>query len=488
VNRLVVVENTAHWPLRLEGAQVVSARHYLTDPRYAALRPATVFNVCRHYGYQSLGYYVSLLAAARGHRPLPSVETLQDLRLAPVVRVLAADLEEEVQRALRPLRSRRFELSVYFGRNLARRYERLSRALFDLFPAPFLRASFLREREWKLQTVRPVATSEIPEAHRDFVMRQAREYFAHPRRRRRAPSYRYDLAILRDPSELNSPSNDTAIRKFLRAARDAGLDAEIIGREDHHAVAEFDALFLRETTSVNHHTYRMARRAAAEGLVVIDDPESIVRCTNKVFQAELFARHGVPSPETLVVHEGNADEVRRRLGFPCVLKRPDSSFSQGVVRVGSAEDLEEALRRFFADSQLVVAQRYVPSAFDWRIGVLAGRALYACRYHMAPGHWQIVRTDGEKGRRFGLVEAVPLAAAPRGAVAMAERIASLIGEGLYGVDVKELDARFLVMEVNDNPSLDAGCEDGVLGDALYAAIMGHFRERLDARGRRTASR
>ena len=47
-----------------------------------------VFNLCRTYRYQTLGYYVSLLAAARGHRPLPTVATLQDLRSHTVVRIV----------------------------------------------------------------------------------------------------------------------------------------------------------------------------------------------------------------------------------------------------------------------------------------------------------------------------------------------------------------------------------------------------------------
>ena len=60
--------------------------------------------------------------------------------------------------------------------------------------------------------------------------------------------------------------------------------------------------------------------------------------------------------------------------------------------------------------------------------------------------------------------------------------ARLIGDGLYGVDLKVVDGRALLIEVNDNPNLDAGCEDAVLKDDLYLAIMRHFRARLDARG------
>jgi len=90
--RLIVLENPANWNLEVENAEVVAARDYLTDPRYSERRRAKVFNLCRTYGYQTTGYYVSLLAEARGHRPLPSVATLQDLRFTPVVRVVAEDV------------------------------------------------------------------------------------------------------------------------------------------------------------------------------------------------------------------------------------------------------------------------------------------------------------------------------------------------------------------------------------------------------------
>ena len=483
---LVVVENVARWPLRLEGAEVVSARSYLVDPAHADRKGVRVFNLCRTYGYQTVGYYVSLLAAARGHRPLPSVETLQDLRLSPIVRIASEDMEALIARSLGRLKSDRFELSVYFGRNLAKQYDALSQAIFNQFPAPFLRASFLcEEGAWRLHSLRPIATSEISESHREFVIEQAEEHFG---RRHRAPRprhhYRYDLAILAETEADDAPSDDRAIRKFVKAAQKLDIDAELITRDDYGRIAEFDALFIRETTAVDHHTYRFARRAEAEGLVVVDDPESILRCSNKVYQAELFARHGVASPKTMVVHEGNIDEVPRQVGLPCVLKRPDSSFSQGVVKVELESELRERIERYLVDSELVIAQEFTPSSFDWRVGVLGRTGLFACRYHMARGHWQVIATEGTGARRYGKVEAVALEAAPPAAVALAVRAAELIGDGLYGVDVKQVNGRFLVMEVNDNPNVESGYEDAVLGDGLYLSIMSWFRQRLDGRGAR----
>jgi glutathione synthase/RimK-type ligase-like ATP-grasp enzyme len=481
---ILVIENTRRWPLRLEGAEVVSARDYLVSDRWSGRRGLRVYNLCRTYSYQTLGYYVSLLAAARGHRPIPTVETLQDLRLAPVVRLVSEQLEERIQRSLSRLKGSRFDLSVYLGRNLARRYDALARALHDQFQVPLLRASFeKRGREWRLASVRPIATSEIPDSHRTFVIEQAEQHFGRrPRPSRARRTFRYDLAILAAHEAVDSPSDAKALRRFVRAAQDRAIDAQLIGYDDAADAAEFDALFIRETTYVNHPTYRLSRRAASEGLVVIDDPVSILRCTNKVFLVELFARKGVPHPPTLVVHADNVDAVADAVGLPCVLKRPDSSFSRGVVRVDSPGDLRARVSEFLRDSELVVAQAFTPSTFDWRIGVLGGEALFACRYHMARGHWQIVATGTSGRRRYGRVEALPLDRAPAEAIELAARSARLVGDGFYGVDIKETDGRFLVMEVNDNPNVDAGYEDAVLGDRLYLAVMDWFRQRLDARG------
>ena len=480
---LVVVENPKRWPFDMEGVEVVPARAYLVEPRYADMKRVTVFNVCRRYGYQSVGYYVSLLAAARGHRPLPSVATLQSLTMSPILRIASEDLDDLMQKALAQIRSEEFSLSVYFGKNVARRYDRLSRALFNQFPAPFLRARFAWEEEkWRLSGVRAIAAAEIPESHQEFVVQRAREYFDRPTRIvSRSPDTRYDMAVLWSENDPHPPSNERGIRRLTRAAARQGIGVEIIGPDDYGRLAEFDALFIRETTAVNHHTFRFAQRAVAEGLVVLDDPESIIRCGNKVYQAELFERHKVPAPRTIVVHEGNVGEVAARVGLPCVLKKPDGSFSAGVAKVESQPELYERLDTLFDQSELVVAQEWTPSAFDWRVGVLDGQPLYVCRYHMAKGHWQIIHQQGS-GTSYGNVEPVAIEATPKAVLEVAVKAARLIGDGLYGVDLKEVNGRVVVMEVNDNPNLDGGYEDGILKEQLWDELIRWFRVRLDRRG------
>lgn len=466
---------------KLPGIEVVSAQEYLNSARFAAMKRATICNLCRSNGYQTVGYYVSLLAAARGHRPLPSVTTLQDLKLSAILKIASADLQQRLQKLLGPLKSEHFVLSIYFGRNLAAKYDRLCRAIFNHFPAPFLRAEFELSDVWRLVSVKSISTQDIPDSHREFVAEEAKRFFSR-RPTQSVQQPRYGLAILTDPSEVNAPSDEKALSRFARAAAKLKMQTTFIGRDDYGRLAEFDALFIRVTTSVNHYTYRFARRAAAEGLVVIDDPESIERCTNKVYQAELFRRHSIPMPKTVLVHKGNAEEVGNTLGYPVVLKQPDSSFSAGVVRADDAGRLGQELKRLLAKSELVVAQEYVPSAFDWRVGILDGEPLYVCRYYMARGHWQIQHVQDETKRSYGKTETLSPEQAPAHVVDLALRAANHVGRGLYGVDVKEVEGRALVIEINDNPSIDAGYEDAASKDALYDAVMRCFYQRLERRG------
>jgi glutathione synthase/RimK-type ligase-like ATP-grasp enzyme len=486
---LVVVDSLKLWQehlpaLAVDSIEAVPARRYITDSRFATLPRAKVLNLCRSYRYQTFGYYVSLLATARGHRPLPSIDTIQDLKLTPLIRLAASELSDQVGRALAGSAESRIEATIHFGRTTDPRLHRVSAAIFGRFPAPFLRAVFTRNGVWSLESLRILGSGEVVDGERAFAVEQARRFLAKPPRPRRGPQpTRFELAILRDDKEPRPPSNERAIRRFLHAAGELGASAEVIGRDDYGRLAEFDALFIRETTAVNHHTYRFSRRAAAEGLVVIDDPESIVRCGNKVYLAELLSRHRIATPRTIVISRETAGSVAAELGFPVVIKQPDSAFSMGVVKYDSAEAFDAAVPQLFDSSDLLIAQAFTPTEFDWRIGVLDGQPLFACRYFMAKRHWQIVKHTGPR-MEPGTAETLPVDRAPSAVVGLAVRAARLIGDGLYGVDLKVVDGRPMVIEINDNPNIDAGIEDAVLGDFLYERILRLLSDRVETMRRR----
>jgi len=479
---LVVVDNPKHWPLDIQNVEVVQARKYITEDAFTRLGEARVFNLCRSYKYQSTGYYVSLLAAARGHKPIPDVSTIRDLQFPSIVRLASETLEEEIEKCLNDHKGTTFTLSIYFGRNLAKRYDRLSLELFNLFRAPLLRAEFAKENDkWQLRSVGPIEVSEVPESHHPFIVIVASDFFRGRHRRLRPKTQAiYSMAILTNPKDDHAPSNERALEKFMDAAEKIGIDAEIIDRDDYSRLPEYDALFIRETTSVTNHTFRFARRAEAEGLIVLDDPQSILKCTNKVYLEELLTRHRIPTPRSVIVHRDNLDLIPYEIGFPLILKQPDSSYSVGVIKIDNKEQLEKEAPPMLEDSELLIAQEFLPTEFDWRIGVIDGKPFYACKYFMAKKHWQIVQRENENVQE-GRVQAVPLSRVPDFVVDVAVRASRLIGDGLYGIDLKQIGSKVYVIEINDNPSIDAGFEDTVIKNRIYEIVMKSFLRRIKKR-------
>ncbi|MEQ1585895.1 MAG: RimK-like ATPgrasp N-terminal domain-containing protein, partial [Cyclobacteriaceae bacterium] len=82
--KLIVVEKPEHWKFSLQDVEVISPDRYITDPTFQETKNLKVLNLCKSYQYQSEGYYVSLLAEARGHKVLPEVSTIQDLRFPSI--------------------------------------------------------------------------------------------------------------------------------------------------------------------------------------------------------------------------------------------------------------------------------------------------------------------------------------------------------------------------------------------------------------------
>ncbi|MCC5915525.1 MAG: RimK family protein [Balneolaceae bacterium] len=484
MRQIIVVNNPKRWNLDLQGAEIVSARDYLMKEEFGQYSKANICNLCKSYRYQSVGYYVSLLALARGHRPWPDVLAIQDLKSQTIIRLMSDELNQTIQQSLKPIQSSEFTLSIYFGQNLAKRHNRLARQLFTHFQAPLLRAEFTRkENDWTLKQINPIALNEVPKEHHPFIEEAATAFFNKPRPSVRKKDFRYDMAILTNPEEELPPSDEKAIAKFIKAANSAGFYTEMITREDATRINEFDALFIRETTSVNHHTYRISRRAEAEGVVVIDDPRSILLCTNKVYLAELLKKHRLPAPET-IIFSNTVEELSRiedQIGFPCIIKKPDSSFSHGVVKADNSEQLKELSSRMFQSSDLLIAQKFIPTEFDWRIGILDGKVLFGCRYFMARKHWQIYKHGGDGSLSEGIAETIPVTEIPPLIHETALKAAVLIGDGLYGVDLKELDGKPYVIEINDNPNIDQGVEDRVLNGELYDRIVASFRARIEKR-------
>jgi glutathione synthase/RimK-type ligase-like ATP-grasp enzyme len=205
-----------------------------------------------------------------------------------------------------------------------------------------------------------------------------------------------------------------------------------------------------------------------------------LRCSNKIFQNERLKQNKIKTPATVILAKSTYQKSKPlHLNFPLVLKQPDSAFSLGVEKVNNTDELDQALQRLFKISDLVVIQEFMPSEYDWRIGVLDQKPLYACKYYMAKNHWQIYDWNTPNKENWGASETLAVEDVPEIVVKTAVKAASLIGDGLYGVDLKMVNGEVYIIEINDNPNIDEGIEDQVLKDEIYNRIMKSLFNRIE---------
>ncbi|WP_340113693.1 GNAT family N-acetyltransferase [Maribellus mangrovi] len=480
-SNIIVINQPFKWSFTEVDANIITVKDYINNPNYQNCTDYRVFNLCSSYKYQSYGYYVSLLASARGQRVIPSIATIRDFRLLNVVNSAAFDIEEEINRSLTREKNNTFSLKVFFGQTSTRGFKALAMKLYQLFEAPLFKVEFVKHDKWLIKDIQVLTLPRLSDDELENMYEFARKYFSRKRfSKPKLTNFKYDIAVLVNPEEETPPSNTTALQKLKNAAGKKGVFLEFITRKNMDKINEFDALFIRETTNVNDYTYEFSRMAYAEGLVVIDDPWSILKCSNKIYQNEIFRKHKIPTPQTLVFTKNLFNKkMLNAVSYPIVLKQPDSAFSLGVFKVDNEKEALTALDQLFKKSDMVVCQEFVYSDFDWRIGILDNKALFACKYYMSENHWQIYNWKDKDAEVEGDSETLPVEEVPEPVLKTALKAAALIGDGLYGVDLKMIGDKVYVLEVNDNPNIDDGIEDLVLGDILYDTLIDSLINRIE---------
>ena len=467
--------------------RMMTSRDYVLQPRLLSGSRPKIINLARNYNYQTDGYYASLLAEARGHRVVPTVETMLDLYDRELPEDAISVLEELLNKDLGKFPAKGVvpeRIVVCFGETEDERFRKFGRQLFDWYRAPVLVVSTGANGQpgnHKIKRIKLTPFTKLEDNELRFFVDSLTTYTGRVWKSPKARTIaKWSIAVLHDPNEQLAPSNIESLKHWARLAEKDGVEIEPITKKDLDRLAEFDALMIRETTSITNHTYRFARRAWAEGMPVIDDPISMMRCTNKVYLWERLLGAGLPAPETIVIQDKtNLEEVADRLKFPVVLKIPDGSFSRGVKKAADMAELKKIVEDLLEDSDLCIAQKFVPTEFDWRVGVLDKRPMFVCQYKMARGHWQILNHKPDGRSIEGGHKTIAVAEAPQDVVDIGVRAANLIGDGFYGVDIKSGPDGPIVIEINDNPNLEHGVEDEA-DKAVWNHLTEWFVKRLNA--------
>jgi glutathione synthase/RimK-type ligase-like ATP-grasp enzyme len=287
------------------------------------------------------------------------------------------------------------------------------------------------------------------------------------------------IACFVEKYNFTDPREEGALQNFKKAAEASGNQFSFLFRENIQDIPNYDAVFIRATTDPLFTSYIVSKTAHEYGLRVIDDPISIKICANKIHQYELFEKYDVPRIQTMFLskddlHHKKIEEIFETLGKPVVIKAPYTSFSRYVEKAACETSFREVAKRFFKKSDVLAIQKFTPTGFDWRVGVLGNDVLYVCKYMIPKGKWKHgAKLRGKATVIWGRTVSVEKKDIPPRLREVALKACSVVGKGLYGVDLKEVNGDYVVVEVNDNPSIYAGYEDSLYPE-IYNRIINYL--------------
>jgi hypothetical protein len=168
---VILVDQPRDLPNAETPHKVITTTEYLARPRLFELGRPKLVNLARSYAYQSKGYYASLLAEARGHRVVPTVETMLELREHKLYEHALPELEDELNRCaaradFQP--DAEFKLLVCFGIARDQRFESFGRLLFDWFRCPALEV-IVDPGDWlSIDRIRPRNITRLANGEGEF--------------------------------------------------------------------------------------------------------------------------------------------------------------------------------------------------------------------------------------------------------------------------------------------------------------------------------
>jgi len=281
------------------------------------------------------------------------------------------------------------------------------------------------------------------------------------------------IACFVEAYNFDLKSERSALLKFKSTAESMGHSFEFIYKDDIPKISDYNALFIRATTDPSSSAYIISRLAEQSGLKVIDDPHSIRTCSNKVILHDIFQRYNIPSPGSILFYGDyspeNIDGIFKSLGYPVIIKTPYTRFSSHVEKARNETEFIEISKHLLRKAKVLVVQEYVQSDFDWRIGILRNEVIYLCKYCIPKGGWKV--KSKINGRNvWGDTIAISRDSISPELKNISITLSQYVGNGLYGLDVKETKNGYKVIEINDNPSIYDGFED-VIDKDIYEKII-----------------
>ena len=210
------------------------------------------------------------------------------------------------------------------------------------------------------------------------------------------------------------------------------------------------------------------RGLRARGIAVLNGPEAILACHDKLVTALRLSRAELPHPTTAYLNAASTRRDVSRLRFPLVVKPRFGSRGEEVYRCDDPDALGLLLKQlrkrgWFRRQGALIQELVPPAGYDLRLLVAGGRVVGAVRRVAPPGEWRTNVALGAVRHPF-----LPQPAECELAVAAA----AAAGADLAGIDlIPRPDGSFAVLEVNGAPEFTGAYSlDG--RDVFEAVLIG----------------
>jgi RimK family alpha-L-glutamate ligase len=260
------------------------------------------------------------------------------------------------------------------------------------------------------------------------------------------------------------------------AARRIGLEAEVVtppeaARHANRGDLVLSYLDVRPLLDGIEPGVAGLRELTRRGVSVLNGPEALRACHDKLVTALRLGRADLPHPETAYLSAASRRNDVSRLRFPLVVKPRFGSRGEWVAACTDPDELAAHLERlrplaWFRRHGALIQELVPPVGHDLRILVAGGRAVGAVRRVAPPGEW---RTNVALGAIRRPVQPQPYACE------LAVAAAAETGADLAGIDlIPRPDGTLAVLEVNAAPEFTAAYSlDGrdVFESAVLALLL-----------------
>lgn len=260
------------------------------------------------------------------------------------------------------------------------------------------------------------------------------------------------------------------IRRFLDVGKRRGIILDVLqprafelivstesnwrAEYDGEKLARPDFIIPRTGSETSYFTLAVLRHFQRSGVAMVNGPEAVEACADKLQTLQLLSANGLPIPRTILAKfPVDVDVIERELGFPVVVKTLRSTRGAGVLLChdrGQFNDLASLLGDSNPSADFIF-QQYVKSSHgrDARLLVIGGKVTAAMERRATDGGFKSNISLGGVGVR---IEPPPEMAK------LAIDAANALKLDVAGIDVLFDETGYRICEANSSPGF-SGLED-----------------------------